>query len=124
MMPASESLLAFTITMNRITTLRLDWTSGPAVNRRSSTGRVGFCTTDNGHGIISEVIARGVGYEMVQALARSIIRPRCQYVQASSPDMTTQIAFRRHAGGFYWRLLQNFIRQISYCGNLAKTPCW
>jgi hypothetical protein len=62
---------------------------------------MGFCGTDNADGIISEVIARGVGHEMAQVFARSIIRLPCQYVQTSSPDMTNRIAFGRHARSFY-----------------------
>src|SRR5690349_5251578 len=55
--PASESLLAFTITMNRIAVLRLDL-YGPGQQRRpSSTRRAGFYAADTSGEIIFEVMA-------------------------------------------------------------------
>src|SRR5882724_8560044 len=55
MTPASESLLAFTITMNCIVTLRYGLAAG--CNRRSPIRRIGLCSTDISVKIISEVIA-------------------------------------------------------------------
>jgi hypothetical protein len=54
--PASESLLAFTITMNRIVILRFDLLGRLPQRRPSSTRRAGFYAPDMSVEIIFEVI--------------------------------------------------------------------
>src|SRR4029078_8997416 len=62
MTPASESLLAFTITMNRMPILRLDLFGQPLSRRPSSTRRACFYAADMSGEIILEVIVRPAAY--------------------------------------------------------------